>query len=305
MQVKKVRSLLLIIASVALAACTPPQNNQKDNRLAENIIGGREATLEFQKENGVVLLVIFQERLSATGTVATSQSLCTGTLISPTVVLSAAHCFISPGVKAVAVALNNNIEQTKQEDVIFVEEVKINEAYNPERVDGRNFVDGHPHGDIALLKLKRAVPSDFKPAPMPDASAPALKAGDNLTIAGYGVNVAVQNQIVKDPKTGAEKVIPVTSGNSGSGVLRVVHDVAVSKVTSDGKEFAVDESLQRNACHGDSGGPVYKMKSDGKLMLVGVVSRGTNPIGNCDQTGVFTDVSGYLNWVTSTAQALQ
>jgi secreted trypsin-like serine protease len=305
MDFQKTKTLILVLASTIIAACTPPQNNEKGNTLAGNIIGGKEAGVEFQKENGVVLLVVIMERPSPTGTVLTSQSICTGTLIAPTVVLSAAHCFINPFVTAVAVALNNDISATKPENVIFVDEVKINDTYNPQRIDDSSFVEGHPYGDIALLKLKKAVPAEFKPAPMPTADSAALKKGDKLTLAGFGVNIAIQNKVEKDPQTGAERVVPLTTGNAGSGVLRVVEDVAISKVTSDGKELAVDESLQRNACHGDSGGPAYKKNAEGKLVLVGVVSRGTNKIGNCDQTGVFTDVSGYLNWINSTTQALQ
>ncbi len=305
MAFKKTKTLILVLAASVIAACSPPQNNEKANVLAGNIIGGSEAGIAFQKENGVVLLVVISERMSAAGTLLTSQSLCTGTLISPTVVLSAAHCFVSPFVAAVAVALNNDISQTKQEDVIFAEEIKINNGYNPIRVDDKNFVDGHPHGDLALLKLKKAVPADFKPAPIPTAASASLKAGDKITLAGFGVNAPLQNRVDVDPQTGEEKIVPLSTGNNGSGVLRVVRDVPISKVTPDGKELAVDETLKKNACHGDSGGPAYKKNAAGKLVLVGVVSRGTNRIGNCDQVGVFTDVKGYLNWINTTAQALQ
>lgn len=304
MEFKNTKNIILALAATLVAACTAPPNS-KGNSFAGNIIGGKEAGVEFQKENGVVMLVIIKERLSAEGTVVSSQSVCTGTLIAPKVVLSAAHCFASPFVTAVAVVLNNNIGTTTQADVIYTDEVKINEGYNPERINDENFVEGHPHGDLALLKLKKAVPAEFKAAPLPAAAAAALKKGDMLTLAGFGVDVAIQNKIEKDPQTGADTVVPLTTGNSGSGVLRVVEDVPVSQATADGKEIAVDETLGRNACHGDSGGPAYKKNANGKLVIVGVVSRGTNKIGNCDQTGVFTDVSGYLNWINSTAQALQ
>ena len=72
----KIKSILLTTSLLVLAACSQKNDTPTESELlARNIVGGAVASDSFQKENGVVALVI---------TTVDGQGLCTGTLISKT-----------------------------------------------------------------------------------------------------------------------------------------------------------------------------------------------------------------------------
>jgi secreted trypsin-like serine protease len=62
-------------------------------------------------------------------------------------------------------------------------------------------------------------------------------------------------------------------------------------------------SGERDACNGDSGGPLFSKGADGSLMQIGVVSWGEGPAdanmacGHANAYGVYTRVSNYLDWI--------
>ena len=59
----------------------------------------------------------------------------------------------------------------------------------------------------------------------------------------------------------------------------------------------------RDACNGDSGGPLFAKGSDGALTQIGVVSWGEGPAsataacGHANAYGVYTRISNYLDWI--------
>jgi hypothetical protein len=55
-------------------------------------------------------------------------------------------------------------------------------------------------------------------------------------------------------------------------------------------------SWVRDACYGDSGGPIMKMRVDARLALAGVVSWGIG-CGRPGYPGVYTNLSHYVEWV--------
>jgi len=54
----------------------------------------------------------------------------------------------------------------------------------------------------------------------------------------------------------------------------------------------------RDACLGDSGGPMMCQRDDGKWLLLGITSNGDG-CGRAGRPGVYTKVSNYLNWIAN------
>lgn len=267
------------------------------NRLfAKNILGGTLADSSFQKQTGVVLIVLSMKTpITSKNPSGRSHALCTGSLISPTLVLTAAHCFADTKLVGAAVAFSTDLNTATADDVISASTFKINPLFNPSVTAGAAFSEGQPWNDLALLKLSKVAPATFQMAQLADVGQ-KITTGDKLTLAGYGVTTPLVNKIITDPKTGKTSLSPLPT--AGSGTLRLVGDVEILKVTKDGKEIILNQKDGAiGACHGDSGGPAYIKKADGDLVLVGITSRGTDLTGNCDQSNVFTGVSGYLDWI--------
>ena len=65
-------------------------------------------------------------------------------------------------------------------------------------------------------------------------------------------------------------------------------------------------NLSSDSCNGDSGGPVFRLDTQGRLWLVGLVSRGVDKVKQSDPLlcgfgSVYTKVNGYGDWLRSIA----
>lgn len=287
-------TLAAALSLTMLSACGNPQN-QQDGQIAGNIIGGTTSTLAFQKKNGVVALLSFvakpaaqpegtQTPPAANDNEEIGTSICTGSLLSKRVVLTAAHCVDDENLKAVVAVFTTDItKENAAESAVRVARVRIHPDYN-----GQN--------DMAVLLLAADAPADFQFAKLPETDITSELKGKRLTLAGYGVTNPLVNALEMDEKTGELVIKPLPS--EGDGVLRQVSGIETLAISPDGKEFMVSGyDGKKGACHGDSGGPAYLTQKDGSFLLVGVTSRGTNPIGNCDRQAIYGSVAGQLDWV--------
>jgi hypothetical protein len=109
--------------------------------------------------------------------VGTAYAFCTGTLISPTVMLTAAHC--DPGVPDVKVTFESHV---RNEGVMYVGHYIANPAYDKRQSD--------PH-DIAVVVFEHPIPG-IVPARLParglfaDLKASGQLNGSHYTAVGYG-----------------------------------------------------------------------------------------------------------------------
>jgi hypothetical protein len=242
----------------------------------QDILGGERAT--YADLRGTVALVEADSGFP----------FCSGTLIAPDAVLTAAHCAI------VFDRDTGKITGLREPDSVLVVagETSIglaesDNAYGLTRLSVHpNYLQGPPEDaaeqfgglhDLAVLSLQRDV-EGLTPVPVLDdnMARQLLTLGSDLVIEGYGTNDS--------------------QGTQGGGVLREA-DVPMVRLGKD--EFIAGESGTPDTCPGDSGGPVY-LDRDGVLAVVGVTSRGlvssTQP---CGQGGIYTLVAAHLDFLNA------
>lgn len=241
-----IRKLLSMLAvTTALAGCAPADEPGLDSDLdtkTDAIVGG-------SAFSGV----------PAVGALASGGSpFCTGTLITPTRVVTAAHC----------------VAGTSASQITFITGPSASQVQTRTRV-----VRAVPHpgynsraltNDIAYLDLA-SQPAGVQPiGVLPANSMTSSWVGRELLHVGYGVS---------DGRT-----------QSGSGIKRAVN-IPITQVSSTQFRYG---AAGRNTCNGDSGGPALHRDASGAYLVAGVTSYGD---AYCTQYGVDTRVDAYLDFL--------
>jgi hypothetical protein len=202
---------------------------------------------------------------------------CTGALIAPDLVLTAAHCVLPGATYKI---------------------VDYGADHAPKLLDTKN-VAAHPSfslptllghratADVALLQLAASAPSAKLPAVTGVPQAP-INDGARFTVVGMGVAIR-------------------GDGRSG-GVIRAAGLVATGKPGTlqirlvDAATQGTREGL--GACTGDSGAPVFE-DQQGRSVIVGLVSwsTGANNTAGCGGLTGVTPLTLYRDWILQTAHA--
>lgn len=203
-------------------------------------------------------------------------ALCTGSIISPNWIVTAAHCVTDENGQA---ASPDDVSVFYGLDVMHpttlspnVQKVIVYPGYVTQSNDPTD------EGDIALVQIEGNLPGGFTPIPILKNRSD-LKAGETVTLAGHGITDA--------------------SSQSGAGLLREVSGIKILNPMLGTTEVVLDQSEGRGACHGDSGGPGYLVDSSGNYYLWGVTDRGypDNAPDDCMHQAVYTNVLAYLDWI--------
>lgn len=199
---------------------------------------------------------------------------CTGAVIAPKIVLTAAHC-VQPGADYRIVEYGSGQPQLRN-----VTGVAIHPGFRMEAMLAHRAT-----ADVALLQLENPAKGKM-PSALGMPTIP-IAVGSRFTIAGIGVAVR------GDGKSGGAIRVAglVATGKPGTLQIRLVDPVGQGMREGMG------------ACTGDSGGPVFEDKQDGPA-IIGVVSWSTGPNGSAGCGGLtgVTPLTLYRDWVLQTAR---
>jgi secreted trypsin-like serine protease len=227
------------------------------------------------------------------------ENICTGTLISKNLVLTAAHC-ATPNT---SIFFSKAYNTAKDSDFRAVDRAVLPQFWNSAKAT-RGMID---IGDIAIIHFQGSAPPQYSTVEILTDSS-QLRNGVDTFIAGFGV-YKMTPQVI-DTKTYPDLLPAIQSGKvvcnstegvcrefirSNDGVLRKTR-IRISDMNFGKTEVQLDQTKGTGTCFGDSGGPAY-IKMNGKLYLWGVASRVYNgPQGHCSTYSTYTNVLPYQDW---------
>lgn len=268
---KKVSVVGVGLLAVALVVGCTNKKNANDEQVCYNsseisgIVNGYSVGASDPLSKRVVLLL---SRTKVPG--GESMKICTGTPISNDVILTAAHCVDGLDKNTMTATFHissfcdSGYDKTKHD--IPVSDYIVKSGYS-ESVKGKE--------DVALVKLRSPIPSDYKISAIYDGKSPL--SSDKVTLAGYG----------KKSEYGG-----------GSMVLRTTTKSYKNELVVREKELLLDQR-RSGICQGDSGGPVF-VEVNGEMQVAGVnsvVFGGSSEYNQCSYYSASMNMSYYKDWV--------
>jgi len=219
---------------------------------------------------------------------------CTGTVIAPRVVLTAAHCVEDLDVGGFTPAGDYKVatgRATPRQDatgnVLEVSETHVFPGFDP----------GNTHGDAALLVLSSPTPAP--PLPLAGVADNALYAGGaQVLLAGWGLTKPTARSAPETLRTTSTVVLGGAACKRQTRSFNPPYSSALQMCTTDSPDH------KNGGCFGDSGGPAIAQRADGSPVEIGITSTGAP---DCDTRlpNVFTRVDTVSTWAAEWVAAIE
>ncbi len=214
--------------------------------------------------------------------------ICTGSVVSSSLILTAAHCVVDPDSGATRdpadyVVVTGNVDWTEApREMSAVAQILVNPVYEPGGVRNR--------WDAALLHLSRPIQAP----PIRFAETKIWNEGTVALIAGWGVT-----QFEQEDATEHLQWAPTIVQSDQYCLLNApgfLPGIQLCAIEASG--------FESGACHGDSGGPLLaQAPSRQELMLIGV-TKGAYGACRTDLPNLFTRSDSISAWINGRIKAL-
>ena len=194
---------------------------------------------------------------------------CSGILLTPRAVLTAAHC-LTDAENGVSVVFDLEIGEAHKVAV-------TRSAIHPDFRDDDEEGDKFSPGDIAVIFLAE---HDYPTVIIPLDRDITFADGQQFVVLGYGRSIANRSR--------------------SAGVLRKAAIAATGYDTP--REVEMKPLMDAWPCGGDSGGPILRKDMSGHYALSGIMNGvSAGPIGECTfRNSYITPVHTYADWIKST-----
>lgn len=283
---KLVKAAIFAIGTAGLTACGSVDNSASETK----IVGGTNVPndLADHRRWSTVALTTDFSRDGQPSTLDQNHSFCSGTIIGPRAIMTAAHCIqafdantrrklpdlILPNGTDFMISFDTNVAPggrlVRAAKAIPHPDWDPNQTLSPQPTAAPN--------DIGLIILESDIPDGARIA---ELGLESDTVSGNIQLVGYGVSRS--------------------RNTNDTGVLRQV-EVPVNGVETGTKRFQVG-AFGRGACAGDSGGPAYMKKGD-RYVVIGATSTGAEFAGMClGLMNFYTDARYYSQWLAETIAA--
>lgn len=185
---------------------------------------------------------------------------CSGTVVAPRLVLTAAHCLVDiHRLRDLEVYAGDDVSSGRS---LAIAAIGVSPTYDPDVTH----VDNHDFGYIVLGESFTPRGGFVPPIATPAEWDEVMRRGQSILVVGFGEDPSVPGMF------------------HGSGIKRFV-ETTIRELTPEGTEFYAGGD-QIDSCNGDSGGPAFVRMPDGTLRLAGVTSRGSMVCGSGGYYGV-------------------